>query len=154
MDKQTKRVADLIFSCIPLAFVLTILISSTGLHPDTRRLPVLIAWYTLFFILWNNAIQIRDYLRAKKNPGADDGKKSKPVPVKKIVVSVILMAFLLISWRVIGFLAGSILVTVAYVYYLKERRPLALIVTPVVVTLALYFMFSKFLMVPLPSGLF
>lgn len=142
------------FSCIPLAFVLTILLSSMSLHSETRRLPVLIAWFTLAFILWSDAIVLRDYVQAKKKPSAADEKKSKPIPVKKILISLGIMMLSLILWRLIGFIPGSILATIVYIYYLEEKRPLVLIVTPVVVTLALYFIFSKFLMVPLPPGLF
>lgn len=153
LDKQTKRLGDLIFSLIMLAFVLTIVISSSELHSQTRRLPLLVAFFTIAFIFWSDAIELSAYLKAKKSPTEDDKKKGKPIPFKKIAVSVGLMALSLILWRLIGFIPGSLAASIPYVLYLGERRPAVVILAPTVTTIALYFLFARFLMVPLPTGI-
>jgi hypothetical protein len=96
---------------------------------------------------------LRDYLRAKKSPSADDAKKSKPIPLGKIAASVALMCVVLVSWLLAGFVVGGVISTIIYIYYLGERRPAIVILAPLGVTLALYAMFSKFLMAPLPRGI-
>jgi uncharacterized membrane protein len=153
LDKQTKRKADILFSLVLLAFIAVIMLSSVGLNPDTRRLPLLIACFTLFFIVLSDASILRDYTRAKVSPSPEDAKKSKPIPVKKIALSVALMCVVLISWLLAGFVIGGAISTIIYVYCLGEKRPAVVVLVPLCVTLALYAMFSKFLMAPLPRGI-
>ena len=153
MDKQTKRIADFLFSLVLLAFVAVIMLYSVGLHSDTTRLPTLIACFTLLFIVLSDAGIVRDYLRVKNSPSADDAKKSKPIPLGKIAASVVLMCAVLISWLLFGFFIGGVISTIVYIYYLGERRPAIVFLAPLCVTAALYLMFSKFLMAPLPRGI-
>lgn len=60
--------------------------------------------------------------------------------------------FLLISW--LGFILTTILFTISVMYIIGNRKIWQLIVTPLLLTFVIYFVFNELLNVILPTGVF
>ena len=70
------------------------------------------------------------------------------------LLGVVLLTFLyLYVIRVCGFITSTLLFSFAYLFLLKERRPLVLTLCPLVLVSIIWFVFTKLLVVPLPRGI-
>ena len=137
-----------------LAFLFLLIFNSAGLAERSRRLPLLIGWITVGVVAADMAHGIYRQVRPVEVEGRK--KARQKMSTKDIVTVVISVGFLLATvllWWLIGFLLTSLLLTIAYAYYLGSRSRVGLIVAAVLLTAGCYDLFVKLLSVPLPRGL-
>jgi len=97
------------------------------------------------------------YLKAKRqasgepplSPEAAEGLK---VRRKKIVLSVLLLLLYIFIMPWIGFGLSTLLYVPAFILVLGERRKLVLILSPLLVTVFVILIFSRFIAIPFPKG--
>jgi hypothetical protein len=67
--------------------------------------------------------------------------------------SVLLLTFIyLYMIRIMGFIVSTLFFSVGYLFLLKERRPLVLIISPLALIAVIWIVFTRLLVVPLPRG--
>lgn len=89
-------------------------------------------------------------------------KKSQEISVGEIfnkkmflpIIGMIILFIYVITLDYLGFLLATILLNLILLLLFKVRKKSILILAPVLTTLVIYQVFQKFLMVPLPPGLF
>lgn len=70
------------------------------------------------------------------------------------LVSVLALTFVyLYLIRIIGFLTSTLIFCFAYLFLLKERHPLVLIISPLAIVVIILIIFTQVLVVPLPRGI-
>ena len=117
---------------------------SSGAYTD------LLAWSMAFC----GAICIlRALLGLKKNNGAHHGE-TKRILTKKILLSVVSLAVYVIIMPWLGFIFSSCFEGIALLYILGERNPIKLIAIPCCWVAAIYVLFDRLLMIPLPLPFF
>ncbi|HHY46134.1 MAG TPA: tripartite tricarboxylate transporter TctB family protein [Firmicutes bacterium] len=75
------------------------------------------------------------------------------LPLGSPGVCIILLLLYLASLQVLGFLLATVVFQVLYLYILRVRRAGPLLFTPVLVTIALFFFFTRVVYAPLPRGM-
>jgi putative tricarboxylic transport membrane protein len=71
---------------------------------------------------------------------------------KKIALCSACLLLYIILTPLIGFLLSTVLFILAFILALEEKRRLVLIISPLVITAVIFFVFAKFIMMPLPKG--
>ncbi|GAA0357006.1 tripartite tricarboxylate transporter TctB family protein [Bacillus horti] len=80
----------------------------------------------------------------------DDSQPEGQVKNAFITMGLMLLYLMLFSW--VGFLLSTPAMAIVFLYYVKVRRWLPLLLTPIGVTVAIYLIFEVMLNVPLPAG--
>lgn len=112
--------------------------------------PELLAWMTAglaFFLGWLN-------FRGKMD---DDGRKLADLFPRQILLAVVglgLVVGYVMLLESLGFILATIALNAALLLLFGVRSSLALALFPVIVSLSVYVVFYKILIVPLPEGLF
>jgi hypothetical protein len=69
------------------------------------------------------------------------------------LLSVLLLTFVyLYLIRIMGFIVSTLFFSFGYLFLLKERRPLVLIISPLALIAVIWIVFTRLLVVPLPRG--
>jgi putative tricarboxylic transport membrane protein len=97
------------------------------------------------------------YLKAKRQaviepPLSPEASKGLRLRRKKIALSVILLLLYIIVMPWIGFGLSTLLYVPAFIVVLGERRRLVLILSPLLVTVFVILIFSRFIAIPFPKG--
>ncbi|MDN5344864.1 MAG: putative tricarboxylic transport rane protein [Clostridia bacterium] len=72
--------------------------------------------------------------------------------VRMLTAAALLLAYIFIGLQYVGFVLSTLLFTVAFMALLGNRRPLPLVLTPLLITGLSVAVFSRMLLVPLPRG--
>jgi putative tricarboxylic transport membrane protein len=155
---------EIIASVVMVAFFIFMLINSVGLH-EIRRFgemgsgfwPILVlsaATLLSIFLLISNFMK---YLKDKEktpsgaaiSPEAQIDVKSRR---KKFALSVIFLLIYIVIMPWIGFVLSTLVYVLAFILVLGERRKLVLIFSPILVTVLMILIFSKFIAIPFPKG--
>jgi putative tricarboxylic transport membrane protein len=72
----------------------------------------------------------------------------------KAVITIVIFGVYLFLLKYVGFLISTPLFIISLSLFLKEKRIYLILITSLLVTAFLYFVFQKFLMIPLPGGIF
>ena len=97
------------------------------------------------------------YLKAKRQasgepPLSAETAEGLKVRRKKIALSVILLLLYIVVMPWIGFGLSTLLYVPAFILVLGERRKLVLILSPLLVTVFVILIFSRFIAIPFPKG--
>lgn len=139
------------FDLFIAGFIALIFLNSFNLSQRAVRLPFLIGSATLLFIIIDI---ISMALNERRKDASLSGRNvSLKLPVKKIFFTICFMVLTVILWETAGFIISSIAVTVGFGFFLGAKNRKALIVSAILLTLGLYWIFGVFLGVPLPGGL-
>lgn len=97
------------------------------------------------------------YLKAKRQASGEpspspEAAKGLRAQRKKIALSSILLLLYIIVMPWIGFGLSTLLYVPAFILVLGERRRLVLILSPVLVTVFVILIFSRFIAIPFPKG--
>jgi hypothetical protein len=69
------------------------------------------------------------------------------------LISILVLTFIyLYVIRLLGFIPSTLLFSFSYLFILKEKRPLVLVLSPVILVAVIWFVFTNLLVVPLPRG--
>lgn len=99
------------------------------------------------------AISASVFVGGLKADGDVEGKPSIRGLIRT-VVGIAVIALYAIAIEPIGFIISTILLNLTILVLFGVRRLLTLTVLPIAVSLAIYWVFYKLLMVPLPEGIF
>ena len=97
------------------------------------------------------------YLKAKRQssgepPLSPEAAEALKIRRKKIALSVLLLLLYIVVMPWIGFGLSTLLYVPAFILVLGERRKLVLILSPVLVTVFVILIFSRFIAIPFPKG--
>ena len=148
-----NKTGDFYFDLFIAGFIIAIFLASFNLSKRAVRLPFLIGTLTLLFIVIDCIIMATAERNKKIESGKPEDKKSSQktkVPLKKILITLCFMIATVVLWQLAGFIISSILVTVGFGIFLGAKNK---IILTTILTLGLYWIFSVFLGVPLPTGL-
>jgi len=153
---------EIIASGVMVAFFIFMLINSVGLH-EIRRFgemgsgfwPILVlsaATLLSIILLISNFMK---YLKEKTPSGAatsPEAQRDVRSRRKKFALSVILLLIYIVVMPWIGFGLSTLIYVLAFILVLGERRKLVLIFSPILVTVLMVLIFSKFIAIPFPKG--
>jgi len=136
--------------CLVLSVVLLIFVFELGnIKPMARSYPlfVLIGSYAMI------ALVLYQSLRPSKKVKAEEGEAPLEVPaiLRVIVYCAAILAYILLMDK-LGYILSTILFAVFSLLYQKNKNIAVVVVLPLVMALLMYFVFSKFLYVFLPTG--
>jgi len=97
------------------------------------------------------------YLKAKRQssgepPLSPEAAEALKIRRKKIALSVLLLLLYIVVMPWIGFGLSTLLYVPAFILVLGERRKLVLILSPLLVTVFVILIFSRFIAIPFPKG--
>jgi len=97
------------------------------------------------------------YLKAKRQSSGEpslspETAEASKVRRKKIALSAILLLLYIVIMPWIGFGLCTLLYVPAFILVLGERRKLVLILSPLLVTVFVILIFSRFIAIPFPKG--
>ena len=97
------------------------------------------------------------YLKAKRQssgepPLSPEAAEALKIRRKKIVLSVLLLLLYIVVMPWIGFGLSTLIYIPAFILVLGERRKLVLILSPLLVTVFVILIFSRFIAIPFPKG--
>lgn len=126
--------------------------------PVARVYPmcIIIGCYVMIGVI---LVQSITGMKKAKNANAEEAAKSgdgEPPLSKKtiariLVYCVAILAYILLI-QVLGYIVSTILFAVFSLLYQRNRRKLVVVLFPIAMTLIMYFVFSEFLFVTLPTG--
>ncbi len=150
-----KKAGAFYFDMFIAGFVILIFLNSFNLSERAARLPLLIGSVTLVFILIDCLVMAAAERKNRMTSGVSDNtaKERSKIPVKEIMITLTFMVMTVVLWHIAGFIISSIIVTVGMGYFLGAKNKRALIISAVLLTLGLYWVFGTFLGVPLPAGI-
>lgn len=143
-----------------MLFLAVLIVMSRGLPANSVRLPLLIGWVTLAFAVVQLVINIRERIALNKNENGPDESNAgkKPFMTKELLIRVgvtcLFMVLTLVLWYLLGFLLAALISSMLLAFYLGERRWYVIVLSCGISVVALYFLFSELLSVPLPKGIF
>ncbi|MCL4439228.1 MAG: tripartite tricarboxylate transporter TctB family protein [Firmicutes bacterium] len=79
-------------------------------------------------------------------------KQEREGLVRMLGAGALLLVYIFIGLQYVGFVLSTLLFTVAFMVLLGNRRPLPLVLTPLLITGLSVAVFSRMLLVPLPRG--
>ena len=148
---KSKKLTEIVFCCIIISFLAILIVVSRTLPENSVRLPLLIGWVTLAFTV----VQLIIDLRKKEPEGSEEGANlfiTREMLIK-LGITCLFMALTLVLWYLLGFLPAALISSMLLAFYLGERRWYVVVLSCGISVLALYFLFSELLSVPLPKGI-
>ncbi len=84
----------------------------------------------------------------------EENEKTDPATIKRILISALIIIAYMVFINILGFLISTPMFLFSIMFYFGVRKKSTLILTSLVTTAVLYFVFLKFLSVSLPTGIF
>jgi len=149
-----KKSGSLIFPLVVLCFCIAYLMQSHKIFSDLSMILVRITFYTIivftFFVL-KEEIQITSEKKTDSQKAPYNYFVGKS---KRIWFFIIGMGTYIVLLDKIGFVLSTLFFTSIMMYLLGIKNKRILILLPICLVVLIYFMFDKWLMIPLPSGIF
>ena len=146
--KPHKR--DLVICAVLSVALFVFVLELRDITPVARIYPIFVIAGSYIMIL---IVVVQSFFRARKPVGA-----APPVPpeeqtetVRIIVYSLGILAYIVLMDK-LGYFLSSVVFMVFSLVYQKNRSRTLIIILPIVFTLVLFFIFSRFLYVTLPVG--
>ncbi|MCD8082199.1 MAG: tripartite tricarboxylate transporter TctB family protein [Clostridiales bacterium] len=146
MGHMKKCMPDVIISIVLLAFLGTLSMQMPSIPKDSKTYPSILLGLSYIMVV---ILLIRSVLAIKKSEVVE----THVLDQMKILFpyAVIIVAYLALLGK-IGYIFDTLLFSFVSLIYLKFRNKLVMIVLSLVMTLLLYFVFTRFLSVILPRG--
>ncbi len=136
--------------CIVLAAVLMVFVLDLpNTNPMARVYPMVVLGGSYLMIL----ITIVNWFIARKKGQIEDGEKMDLKRVGYILIYCVSILLYIMLIEKIGFIVSTIAFGIYSLIYLKNKNKILVVLLPVVVTAVLYYIFTNFLFVTLPSGI-
>ncbi|MEY8338762.1 tripartite tricarboxylate transporter TctB family protein [Lachnospiraceae bacterium 62-35] len=146
MKSMKKCTPDIIIGIVLLGFLATLSFQMPQIPKDSKTYPMILL--VLSYIM-AGVLLIRNVLIYKKSEIVQSQVKEQ---VKIIFpYAVIIVAYLALLGK-IGYIFDTILFSIVSLVYLKLKSKIVMIILSLVMTLLLYFVFTRFLSVILPRG--
>lgn len=136
--------------CLGLAAILLIFVFELPNTNAAARVYPMIMLIASYFLM---AVICVQWIRNKKAGKIDmaEGMDKKRMVYIAVYCAAILVYILLIER--LGYVVSTILFGVYSLIYLKNKNKILIVIIPVAAAVILYFLFSRFLFVTLPSGI-
>ncbi len=146
MRSMKKCTSDIVISTVLLLFLITLTVQMGAIPKDSVRYPSILLGLSYIMVV----IQlVRNVLVYKKSETIQTEIKEQ---VKIIFpYAVLIVAYLALLGK-IGYIFDTILFSIVSLVYLKLKNKVVMIALSLVMTLLLYFVFTRFLSVILPRG--
>ncbi len=151
---SVKKPGSLIFPLMVILFCVAYLVQSSGIYAKLTMILVRITFYAIvvfFLFVLKEEIQITS---REKTDSQESSGKLVTNKSKRIWFFIIGMGIYIIMIGKIGFTFSTLLFTSIMMSILGIKDKKTLVVVPACLVIIIYFMFNKWLMVPLPSGIF
>ena len=129
--------------------LLTLAMEGSGRYPLSYS-QVLIAGIAVLFVV--SAVRDRREARVTEAAHPDAVVSDAPGGVKAMLATILLCVLYAAAWPVLGFLLATFVYVAAQIWLLRQRGWLYLLGVPVTVTLLVWLVFSKLLLLPFPQG--
>lgn len=144
--KMKKSLPDVIISVVVLIFLGTLFAQVPAIPEISKGYPLgllIIATAMTLYLLVRNLIRLK----------GDETVESKvPQQIKTIVPYCLLIIAYIWLLNKLGYIISTVLFMLASLLFLKLKNKVLMVVITVVLTLLLYFVFTRFLVVVLPKG--
>lgn len=149
-----RKPGALIFPLIVIVFCIMYLIQSSRIYSNMTMILVRITFYAIvvfFSFVLKEEIQINS---EKKTDSQESSNKLITNKGKRIWFFIIGMGTYIIMIDKIGFTFSTMLFTAIMMSALGIKDKKILTIVPICLVIIIYFMFNKWLMIPLPPGIF
>lgn len=146
MKGMKKCTSDIIISVVLLGFLLTITMQIPEIPKDSKKYPMILLSLSYIMVV----IMLLRNLLAYKTSEIVQSKLKEQVKVI-FPYAVIVIGYLALLGK-IGYIFDTVLFCIVSLVYLKFKNKVVMIILSLVLTLLLYFVFTRFLSVILPRG--
>lgn len=146
--QRKKSLYDILICIGVLVFLCGFIVQLGNVSKDSRG-------YPLFLIVCSVLLTVTLLIKSIRNYKNEEALEKDPNFIKLIVLIVcyvILIGAYIFFMDKIGYILSTLLFVVVSLLFLKVRNIPLLILLPVGLTFSMYFLFTKFLMVTLPSA--
>ena len=141
-----KSFPDMIISIVVLGFL-------TSLAVQVPEIPAVSRSYPLVLLIISYIMTIYLLVSSMYKMKKEENQPTQVVEQAKIIIPYCLMiAVYLFLMSKIGYIASTVVFMISSLLYLKLKNKILMIVLSVVLTVILYFVFTNFLTVILPRG--
>jgi hypothetical protein len=130
--------------------LLTLAMDGSGRYPLSYS-QILIAGIAVLFVI--SAVRDWREIQAAEVAHPDAAISNAPGGVNAMLATVALCVLYAAAWPVLGFLLATFVYVAAQIWLLRQRGWLYLLGVPVAVTLVVWLVFAKLLLLPFPQGL-
>lgn len=154
-----KSPSSLVVPAAAWAIIIAYLSESRNLFGNQSMMVVRLVFYPLilctFFVLKSCFVvkKAADAGPADETFPVQDAASSRRQNKKKVIYSLLMISYLLLL-STLGFILDTLLFTAGTMFYLGVRKYKVLILTSLILTFFIYFLFGKWLLVDLPVGIF
>jgi hypothetical protein len=151
MNKQAvmPRVLSVLPTLLVLVFVIAYLITAyQTLDPDSRHLPVMTAWLTIFLLVLDLFFSL-----SGRNAGKGIEKSSLDVPLSAELKGVVSLVCLVAGVYFFGFYPAGLLYMLLAIWWLGQQPLRVAIITSLSTIAAIYLIFEKALAFQLFAGI-
>lgn len=141
-----KNVPDIIISIVLLGFLFSLTMQMEAIPSDSKMYPTILL--TASYIM----VGIQLLVQAVKLKKAEIVKTQVGAQVKIILPYAVLIVAYLFLLDKIGYILSTLLFSIVSLIYLKLKSKVVMIALSLIMTLLLYFVFTRFLSVILPRG--
>lgn len=141
-----KCLPDLIIGLALLLFLVSLNLQMSAIPKDSKSYPAILM--ALSYIM-TAALIIKSLIQLKRSPVVESQLKEQVKIIFPYAVLILVYLFLLDK---IGYIIDTFLFSVVSLFWLKLKNKVVIFVLSAALTLALYFLFTRFLSVILPRG--
>ncbi|MCI8649616.1 MAG: hypothetical protein HFG20_05830 [Anaerotruncus sp.] len=136
--------------CTLLAAVLLIFVMELpNTAPQARVYPMVVLGGSYLMI----AIALGGWAWAKKNKTMPEEESlGKKRTVRIVIYCIAILAYIILIDK-LGFIVSTVVFGIFSLIYMQNKNKIVIVVLPIVVTAVLYYVFTNFLFVTLPSGI-
>ena len=141
-----KNIPDIIISIVLLGFLFSLTMQMEAIPSDSKMYPTILL--TASYIM----VGIQLLVQAVKLKKAEIVETQVGSQVKIILPYAVLIVAYLFLLDKIGYILSTLLFSIVSLIYLKLKSKVVMIALSLIMTLLLYFVFTRFLSVILPRG--
>lgn len=146
MKSMKKCIPDLIIGIALLIFLISLSFQVPAIPKDSKSYPLILMGLSYVMVL---ILTVKSLLRFKSSPATENNLKEQLKILVPYAALILVYLFLLDK---IGYIIDTFLFCVTSLLCLRLKNKVLLLVLSVVLTLLLYFIFTRFLSVILPRG--
>lgn len=146
MKGMKKCAPDLIIGTLLLLFLVSLSIQMPAIPKDSRTYPLILMILSYIMV---SILAVRSLFQFKSSPVVESRLKEQVKIIVPYAAIILVYLFLLDK---IGYIIDTLLFSMTSLVYLRLKNKALMVILSVVLTLSLYFIFTRFLSVILPRG--
>lgn len=146
--RMKKSLNDILICIGVFAFLGVFVAQLGGISADAKGYPTFLI---ICSAILTGALLVKSILNYRKEDANESSSNFKQLLLLVVCYTLLFAAYIFLLDK-IGYIISTLLFVVLSLLYLKVRSIPLLVLLPVGLTFSMYFLFTKFLMVTLPSG--